>query len=59
MLPDSGRMFTRFNGGYLALELFHGHNYVEQPDASDRACLALSGRGSTTTWLRSRWLLLI
>ena len=37
MLADSGRMFTRFNGGYLGLELFHGHNYVEQPDASDRA----------------------
>ena len=37
MLADSGRMFTRFNGAYLGLELFHGHNYVEQPDASDRA----------------------
>ena len=37
MLADSGRMFTRFNGGYLGLELFHGHNYVEQPDARDRA----------------------
>ena len=37
MLADSGRMFTRFNGGYLGLELFHGHNYVEQPDASNRA----------------------
>ena len=37
MLADSGRMFTRFNGGYLSLELFHGHNYVEQPDAQDRA----------------------
>jgi lipopolysaccharide export system permease protein len=37
MLADSGRMFTRFNGGYLGLELFHGHNYVEQPDAQDRA----------------------
>ncbi|WP_210515582.1 LptF/LptG family permease [Hymenobacter terricola] len=37
MLADSGRMFTRFNGGYLGLELFHGHNYIEQPDATDRA----------------------
>ena len=37
MLADSGRMFTRFNGAYLGLELFHGHNYVEQPDVSDRA----------------------
>ena len=37
MLADSGRMFTRFNGGYLGLELFHGHNYIEQPDARDRA----------------------
>jgi lipopolysaccharide export system permease protein len=37
MLADSGRMFTRFNGGYLGLELFHGHNYIEQPDAQDRA----------------------
>ena len=37
MLADSGRMFTRFNGAYLGLELFHGHNYVEQPDAADRA----------------------
>ena len=37
MLADSGRMFTRFNGGYLGLELFHGHNYVEQPDATNRA----------------------
>ena len=37
MLADSGRMFTRFNGAYLGLELFHGHNYVEQPDARNRA----------------------
>ena len=37
MLADSGHMFTRFNGGYLGLQLFHGHNYVEQPDAQDRA----------------------
>lgn len=36
MLADSGRMFTRFNGGYLGLELFHGYNYVEQPDAENR-----------------------
>lgn len=37
MLADSGRMFTRFNGAYLGLELFHGQNYIEQPDAQDRA----------------------
>ena len=37
MLADSGRMFTRFNGAYLGLELFHGHNYVEQPDVQNRA----------------------
>ena len=37
MLADSGRMFTTLGGGYLNLELFHGHNYIEQPDARDRA----------------------
>ncbi|PJJ60364.1 LptF/LptG family permease [Hymenobacter chitinivorans] len=37
ILADSGRMFTRFNGGYLSLELFHGRTYIEQPDARDRA----------------------
>ena len=37
MLADSGRMFTRFGGAYLGLELFHGNTYVEQPDARDRA----------------------
>ncbi|MCB2409999.1 LptF/LptG family permease [Hymenobacter lucidus] len=37
ILADSGRMFTRFGGSYLALELFHGRTYVEQPDARDRA----------------------
>lgn len=37
MLADSGRMSTVHGGGYLGLELFHGHNYVEQPDASNRA----------------------
>lgn len=37
MLADSGRLFTRFNGAYLGLELFHGHSYVEQPDARNRA----------------------
>lgn len=37
MLADSGRMFTRFNGAYLGLELFHGHTYVESPDAQNRA----------------------
>jgi lipopolysaccharide export system permease protein len=37
MLADSGRMFTRFGGQYLGLELFKGHSYVEQPDANSRA----------------------
>ena len=37
MLADSGVMSTVHGGGYLGLELFHGHNYIEQPDASDRA----------------------
>lgn len=37
MLADSGRMFTRFGGAYLGLELFHGESYVEQPDAQNRA----------------------
>ena len=37
MLADSGRMFTRFGGQYLGLELFRGHNYVEQPDSRDRS----------------------
>ncbi|WP_426059151.1 LptF/LptG family permease [Hymenobacter sp. B1770] len=37
MFADSGRMFTRFNGGYLGLELFHGNMYVEQPDVQNRA----------------------
>ena len=37
MLADSGRMFTRFGGAYLGLELFQGNTYIEQPDARDRA----------------------
>jgi lipopolysaccharide export system permease protein len=37
MLADSGRMFTRFGGGYLGLELFNGTSYVEQPDVQNRA----------------------
>lgn len=37
ILADSGRMFTRFGGQYLGLELFNGRSYVEQPDARDRA----------------------
>ena len=37
MLADSGRMSTKQGGGSLALELFRGYKYVEQPDASDRA----------------------
>ena len=36
ILADSGRMFTRFSGQYLGVELFRGQNYMEQPDASSR-----------------------
>lgn len=49
MLADSGRMFTRFNGGYLGLKLFHGHTYVEQPDASDRAGASFIRQGFDTS----------
>ncbi|RZK24288.1 MAG: YjgP/YjgQ family permease [Hymenobacter sp.] len=45
MLADSGRMFTRFGGQYLALELFKGHNYVEQPDARDRSASSFIRQG--------------
>jgi len=37
ILADSGRMFTRFGGQYLALELFRGRSYVENPNDRDRA----------------------
>jgi lipopolysaccharide export system permease protein len=37
ILADSGRMFMRFGGQYLGLELFKGVTYLEQPDARDRA----------------------
>ncbi|QNH60472.1 LptF/LptG family permease [Hymenobacter sediminicola] len=37
ILADSGRMFTRFGGQYLGLELFRGQSYVEQPDARSRS----------------------
>jgi lipopolysaccharide export system permease protein len=53
MLADSGRMFTRFGGQYLGLELFHGHSYVEQPDAQDRAGASFVRQGfdrSTVTF---------
>jgi lipopolysaccharide export system permease protein len=45
MLADSGRMFTRFGGQYLGLELFRGHNYVEQPDARDRSASSFVRQG--------------
>jgi lipopolysaccharide export system permease protein len=45
MLADSGRMFTRFGGQYLGLELFRGHNYVEQPDARDRSAASFVRQG--------------
>ncbi|RSK45158.1 LptF/LptG family permease [Hymenobacter rigui] len=35
ILADSGRMFTRFGGQYLGLELYHGRTYVEQPSAQN------------------------
>ncbi|AHJ97714.1 LptF/LptG family permease [Hymenobacter swuensis] len=37
ILADSGRMFTRFGGQYLGLELFRGRTYVEQPSAENRS----------------------
>ncbi|WP_073287613.1 LptF/LptG family permease [Hymenobacter psychrotolerans] len=37
ILADSGRMFTRFGGQYLGLELFRGQSYVEQPDSRSRS----------------------
>lgn len=37
MLADSGRMATRYGGQYLALELFHGRKYVDQPNGRDRS----------------------
>jgi lipopolysaccharide export system permease protein len=37
ILADSGKMFTRFGGQYLGLELFRGRTYVEQPDANNRS----------------------
>jgi lipopolysaccharide export system permease protein len=45
MLADSGRMFTRFGGQYLGLELFRGHNYVEQPDTRDRSAASFVRQG--------------
>src|SRR6476661_530422 len=45
MLADSGRMFTRFGGQYLGLELFKGHSYVEQPDARDRSAASFIRQG--------------
>jgi lipopolysaccharide export system permease protein len=45
MLADSGRMFTRFGGQYLGLELFRGHSYVEQPDARDRSASSFIRQG--------------
>jgi lipopolysaccharide export system permease protein len=47
MLADSGRMFTRFGGGYLGLELFNGHSYVEQPDVQNRAGASFIRQGFT------------
>ncbi|WP_133272905.1 LptF/LptG family permease [Hymenobacter radiodurans] len=37
ILADSGRMFMRFGGQYLGLELFDGVMYLEQPDVRNRA----------------------
>ncbi|OWP63029.1 permease [Hymenobacter amundsenii] len=35
ILADSGRMFTRFGGQYLGLELFRGRSYTEQPNTQN------------------------
>ncbi len=45
LLADSGRMFTRFGGGYLGLELFKGASYVEQPDVQNRAAATFIRQG--------------
>ncbi|QIX59723.1 YjgP/YjgQ family permease [Hymenobacter lutimineralis] len=37
ILADSGRMFTRFGGQYLSLELYSGTSYIEQPEANNRS----------------------
>ncbi|MGI4870346.1 MAG: LptF/LptG family permease [Janthinobacterium lividum] len=37
MLADSGRMYTRYDGQYLVLELYRGHSYIDQPDSRDRS----------------------
>ncbi|UOQ77177.1 LptF/LptG family permease [Hymenobacter sp. 5516J-16] len=37
ILADSGRMFTRFGGQYLGLELFRGRMYIEQPSTDNRS----------------------
>ncbi|HEX8328952.1 MAG TPA: LptF/LptG family permease [Hymenobacter sp.] len=44
-LADSGRMLNLFNGAYLGLELYNGYNYVEQPDAQDRAGASFARQG--------------
>ena len=45
ILADSGRMFTRFGGAYLGLELFNGHTYIEQPDVQNRASATFTRQG--------------
>ncbi|OGX88837.1 LptF/LptG family permease [Hymenobacter glacialis] len=45
ILADSGRMFTRFGGAYLGLELFHGNTYIEQPDMQNRAGASFTRQG--------------
>ncbi|UYZ64139.1 LptF/LptG family permease [Hymenobacter weizhouensis] len=37
ILADSGRMFSRFEGQYLGLELFKGRTYMEQPSVENRS----------------------
>ena len=49
ILADSGRMFTRFGGQYLALELFRGRSYVENPNERNRAGTSFLRQGFDRT----------
>ena len=49
ILADSGRMFTRFGGQYLALELFRGRSYVENPNDRNRAGASFLRQGFDRT----------
>ena len=49
ILADSGRMFTRFGGQYLALELFRGRSYAENPNDRNRAGASFLRQGFDRT----------